>query len=146
MIPRVHSATVLVFNPDLGDHARSSFLTELPGSMTRYRARGPSRLNKRRKRRIKWLVLGPWPTILRLNYISELRGLLFLLRGLKRAHMVAGFGQIHWDDGSAASTVTHALFEEGEAEIVAYMNDDHSSVRERYTCDLFGLLRVRDSG
>ena len=47
---------------------------------------------------------------------------------LERAHLVAGFGRIHWVDGGSVSLDVTAVgsLPEDEPAIVAHMNDDHA--------------------
>ena len=47
---------------------------------------------------------------------------------VERAHLVAGFGRIHWIEGAdlLLDTAETAALAEAEAEIVAHMNEDHA--------------------
>lgn len=57
---------------------------------------------------------------------------------LARAHLVAGFGRIHWiDAGEILETVPAALIER-ETDIVAHMNDDHAEAVGLYATRLLG--------
>ena len=58
-----------------------------------------------------------------------------------RAHLVAGFGRIHWIGSSALlfDATPHAALAEAEAEIVAHMNADHADALELYAARLLGL-------
>ncbi len=57
-----------------------------------------------------------------------------------RAHLVAGFGRIHWIDGEALSfdAAGSAALAAREADIVAHMNTDHADAVRRYAKVLLG--------
>ncbi|MGP1257112.1 MAG: HugZ family protein [Kiloniellales bacterium] len=60
---------------------------------------------------------------------------------VERAHLVAGFGQIHWIEGADVLldiTRTEALAA-AEAEIVAHMNEDHADAIAVMAAQLLGL-------
>lgn len=59
---------------------------------------------------------------------------------IERAHLVAGFGKIHWAEqpGLSLNQVPAALVE-AEAEIVAHMNEDHCDAVGLYANRLLGL-------
>lgn len=58
-----------------------------------------------------------------------------------RAHLVAGFGRIHWIDAADLLfyAAPHAALAEAEAEIVAHMNADHADALALYAARLLGL-------
>ena len=53
---------------------------------------------------------------------------------VERAHLVAGFGRIHWVDGAAVRLGQTAIGDlpDREADIVAHMNDDHADAVQLY--------------
>jgi len=55
-----------------------------------------------------------------------------------RAHLVAGFGKIHWFDRFAADAGDAAALAAGEADIVAHMNADHADAVTLYATALAG--------
>lgn len=59
---------------------------------------------------------------------------------VERAHLVAGFGRIHWIEGAAllADAGDAAALIEREADIVQHMNQDHADVVELYATRLLG--------
>lgn len=57
----------------------------------------------------------------------------------ERAHLVAGFGRIHWIDGAGLLTIASAALVEAEAGIVTHMNDDHLDAIQLYAAKLLGL-------
>lgn len=58
---------------------------------------------------------------------------------VERAHLVGGFGRIHWLAGDAFETPAAAGLPEAEAGIVAHMNDDHADAVRLYAEKLLGL-------
>lgn len=58
---------------------------------------------------------------------------------VERAHLVAGFGRIHWiDAGELLSGIEAAALAEAEPEILAHMNDEHRDAVELYAVRLLG--------
>lgn len=59
---------------------------------------------------------------------------------IERAHLVAGFGRIHWVDGPALryDASEAAALAEAEPDIVAHMNNDHADAVELYATRLLG--------
>ena len=57
----------------------------------------------------------------------------------ERAHLVAGFGRIHWIAGSEILTPRAPALEEAEPDIVLHMNEDHSDALGLYASALLGL-------
>jgi putative heme iron utilization protein len=63
----------------------------------------------------------------------------FFRVAVERAHLVAGFGRIHWIDGNAIRfDGNHAALAAAEAEIVAHMNADHADAVQLYATKLLG--------
>lgn len=58
-----------------------------------------------------------------------------------RAHLVAGFGRIHWIEADELlfDAAPHAALAAAEAEIVAHMNEDHADALDLYAAKLLGL-------
>lgn len=59
---------------------------------------------------------------------------------IERAHLVAGFGRIHWIDGPAVTLDGNAVgtLPEAEAGILAHMNGDHADAIRLYANRLLG--------
>jgi putative heme iron utilization protein len=59
---------------------------------------------------------------------------------IERAHLVAGFGRIHWIPAGEVRFVTGdaAALAEAEARIVQHMNEDHADAVELYATRLLG--------
>lgn len=55
-----------------------------------------------------------------------------------RAHLVAGFGRIHWIDAVRLDTAAMAALAEAEPGIVAHMNHDHTDAVQLYATKLLG--------
>ncbi|WP_226893553.1 HugZ family pyridoxamine 5'-phosphate oxidase [Nisaea sediminum] len=58
---------------------------------------------------------------------------------VERAHIVAGFGRIHWVDASDILAGRAPELEEAEAGIVAHMNEDHADANQLYASVLLEL-------
>jgi putative heme iron utilization protein len=60
---------------------------------------------------------------------------------VERAHIVAGFGAIHWIDSDdfLFDAARHAELSEAEADVVTHMNEDHSDAVGLYATNLVGL-------
>lgn len=58
-----------------------------------------------------------------------------------RAHLVAGFGRIHWIEAAELlfDATPHAALAAAEAEIVAHMNEDHADALDLYATRLLAL-------
>jgi len=54
------------------------------------------------------------------------------------AHLVAGFGRVHWVDGNQIYGPPSLALQSAEAVIVAHMNDDHADVVQAYATGLLG--------
>ena len=57
---------------------------------------------------------------------------------VERAHLVAGFGRIHWLDGADVLIAMQPALIEAEPGIVAHMNDDHADALQLYARQLLG--------
>lgn len=66
----------------------------------------------------------------------------FYHMAVERAHLVAGFGRIHWIDGENLRLNPSERLVAAEADIVAHMNDDHADAVQLYATRLLG----RDGG
>lgn len=58
---------------------------------------------------------------------------------LERAHLVAGFGRIHWLSATQLAAPVADGLAAAEADIVAHMNDDHADAVQLYAQRLLGL-------
>ena len=57
---------------------------------------------------------------------------------VERAHIVAGFGKIHWVEAADILSERAPALEEAEAGIVAHMNEDHTDANQLYASVLLG--------
>lgn len=55
---------------------------------------------------------------------------------IERAHLVAGFGRIHWIDGDDLIIEPAPALQEAEGDIVSHMNDDHADAIKLYATRL----------
>ena len=58
---------------------------------------------------------------------------------VERAHLVAGFGKIHWLSAAELAAPSPAGLSESEAGIVSHMNEDHADAVQLYAGKLLGL-------
>ena len=58
---------------------------------------------------------------------------------IEKAHLVAGFGRIHWIDGKDLTVTPPEALVAAEADIVEHMNDDHADAVQLYATRLLGL-------
>jgi putative heme iron utilization protein len=58
---------------------------------------------------------------------------------VERAHLVAGFGKIHWLTGEALLPPNVHRLDEAEPDIIRHMNEDHGDALELYASKLLGL-------
>jgi len=58
---------------------------------------------------------------------------------VERAHIVAGFGRIHWVDAADILAPRAPELEQAEAGIVEHMNQDHGDANQLYASVLLGL-------
>ena len=65
----------------------------------------------------------------------------FYQMNAERAHLVAGFGAIHWIDAERIGfdVSGHENLVEAEADVVSHMNDDHADAVQLYASKLLGL-------
>jgi putative heme iron utilization protein len=54
------------------------------------------------------------------------------------AHLIAGFGRIHWVDGNKISGPSSLALQLAEEDIVAHMNDDHADAVQVYATGILG--------
>lgn len=57
---------------------------------------------------------------------------------VERAHIVAGFGEIHWVEAADILAKREPAMEEAEAGIVDHMNEDHADANQLYATVLCG--------
>jgi heme iron utilization protein len=71
---------------------------------------------------------------------ADFKDFAFWHMSVSRAHLVAGFGRIHWMDGKdVLPAVAHAAaLAEAEADIVAHMNGEHRDAVQLYATELLG--------
>lgn len=62
----------------------------------------------------------------------------FYHMSVDRAHLVAGFGRIHWIDGTNLRIEPSDQLVAAETDIVAHMNDDHADAVQLYATELLG--------
>lgn len=63
----------------------------------------------------------------------------FYRMSVERAHLIGGFGRIHWLDGATVLVVPQPALAEAEGGILEHMNGDHRDVVQLYAQQLLGL-------
>lgn len=142
MVALDHDATPLLLLSDLADHTRNlktdprvSLLFDGTGGETTTLAGERATLQGRAMRtddplhRARYLARHPDAA----TYL-QFRDFNLYRVEIDRAHLVAGFGRIHWLDGPAVRLETRGAEEvrETEAAIVAHMNEDHADAVQLY--------------
>jgi putative heme iron utilization protein len=131
-----HDASPLLLISDLADHARNlaadarvSLLldgtSEYPNPLAGPRATVLGRAERRDEARLLSRFLARHPDARQYASFADFR----LYRvAIDRAHLVAGFGRIHWIDGAGVrfDTAQARVLTAAEADIVAHMNGDHA--------------------
>ena len=69
---------------------------------------------------------------------AEFKDFNFYRVAVERAHIVAGFGRIHWVEAAEILSERVQELEEAEAGIVAHMNEDHADATQLYASVLLG--------
>ncbi|WP_226886927.1 HugZ family pyridoxamine 5'-phosphate oxidase [Nisaea nitritireducens] len=69
---------------------------------------------------------------------AEFKDFNFYRVNVERAHIVAGFGKIHWVEAADILSERAPELEEAEAGIVAHMNEDHADANQLYASVLLG--------
>ena len=142
MVALDHDATPLLLLSDLADHTRNlktdprvSLLFDGTGEETTPLAGERATLQGRAMRtddplhQARYLARHPDAAA----YV-QFRDFNLYRVEIDRAHLVAGFGRIHWLDGPAVRLETTGAEEvrEAEAAIVAHMNEDHADAVQLY--------------
>ncbi len=70
---------------------------------------------------------------------ADFRDFAFYRMTVERAHLVAGFGRIHWIDGAEVLIAPRPALAGTEAGILEDMNQDHRDVVQLYARQLLGL-------
>jgi putative heme iron utilization protein len=71
---------------------------------------------------------------------ADFKDFAFYRLAVERAHLVSGFGRIHWIGADALlDRGDHAALAAAEPEIVAHMNQDHAEALGLYATKLLGL-------
>jgi putative heme iron utilization protein len=142
MVAVDHDAAPLLYLSDLADHTRNlkvdprvSLLFDGTGSSTvplaGERATVQGRIERTTDPRLLARYVAHHPDAA--AYIG-FRDFNLYRVAVDRAHLVAGFGRIHWVDGTAVMLGASALgtLPEREADVLAHMNRDHGDAVQLY--------------
>lgn len=139
-----HGAAPLLLLSDLADHTRNigaddraSLLFDgtagLDDPLTGARASVLGRLTKTDDAHLRARYLARHPSALDYAHFSDFN--LYRMR-VERAHLVAGFGEIHWLDAGEITTDPATPLADAEADIVQHMNEDHCEAVALYATAL----------
>ena len=130
-----HGAAPLLLLSDLADHTRNltgddraSLLLDgtagLDDPLAGARASVLGRLAKTGDARLRARYLARHPSAQDYAGFGDFN---LYRMSVERAHLVAGFGDIHWLDAAGIAADTSAPLAQAEAEIVQHMNEDHAA-------------------
>ena len=141
-----HDATPLLLISQLAEHTRNilaapdvsllragteGYAEPLTGPRATLLAR--AELTQDPRHRARFLARHPGAAL-----YADFKDSAFYKLTVSRAHIVAGFGRIHWFD-DYRYTADWAALAEAAAGIVAHMNDDHADAVQLYAGKLLGL-------
>ncbi|MGH6912964.1 MAG: HugZ family protein [Geminicoccales bacterium] len=141
-----HDGAPILLLSDLADHtrnlgrdARVSLLLdgtgerEEPLAGERVTLQGRLRRSEEPRHRARYLARHPSAAT-----YADFRDFAFYRMEVERAHLVAGFGRIHWLDGADILIAPRAELVDAEPAIVQHMNDDHPDALQLYAHQLLG--------
>jgi heme iron utilization protein len=142
-----HDGAPLLLLSDLSEHAknlkeddRASLLFDATGELEdplageRVTLLGRLMRTNAPGRRARYLARHPGAAM-----YADFRDFAFYRMHVERAHLVAGFGRIHWIDGAETLIAPCPALAEAEAGILEHMNRDHRDVVQLYARQLLGL-------
>jgi heme iron utilization protein len=142
-----HDASPLLLISKLADHtkniagdARVSLLFDgtaglaEPLTGARVSVQGTIAVTTEPRHRARFLARHPGAAM-----YADFKDFAFYRVSVTRAHLVAGFGKIHWIDGKEILTDPSQALIDSEAGIVEHMNSDHADAIQLYAQKLLGL-------
>jgi putative heme iron utilization protein len=146
LIATDHDGAPILLLSDLADHtrnvgrdARISLLLdgtgerEEPLAGERVTLQGRLRRSEEPRHRARFLARHPSA-----ETYADFRDFAFYRMEVERAHLVAGFGRIHWLNGANVLITPCAALVDAEPAIVQHMNDDHCDALQLYARQLLG--------
>jgi heme iron utilization protein len=142
-----HDASPLLLLSDLADHSRNlradpraSLLYDatsgLPDPLAGERATLVGRIEPAEDERRRGRYLRRHPSAGQYAAFADFH---LWRMTVERAHLVAGFGRIHWVEGGDVIGGSRAALAEGEAGILDHMNREHRDALQLYAERLLGL-------
>jgi putative heme iron utilization protein len=142
-----HDGSPLLLLSDLADHtrnlagdARASLLfdgsgeREDPLAGVRVTVQGRLERTDEPRHRRRYLARHPVAAM-----YADFKDFNFYRLAVERAHLVAGFGRIHWLKASAILLEAAPVLIARETDIVLHMNDEHQDAIDAYAQGLLGL-------
>jgi heme iron utilization protein len=141
-----HDGAPLLLLSDLADHTRNLAVDERasllfdgtgeredPLAGERVTLQGRLRQSDEPRHRSRYLARHPAAT----GY-ADFKDFHFYRLAIERAHLVAGFGRIHWLEAAAVLVEPAPALIAHEADIVRHMNEDHRDALDAYAQGLLG--------
>jgi heme iron utilization protein len=141
-----HDGAPLLLLSDLADHTRNLAVDERasllfdgtgeredPLAGERVTLQGRLRQSDEPRHRSRYLARHPAAT----GY-ADFKDFHFYRLAVERAHLVAGFGRIHWLEAAAVLVEPAPALIAHEADIVRHMNEDHRDALDAYAQGLLG--------
>jgi heme iron utilization protein len=141
-----HDGAPILLLSDLADHShnlardpRASLLLDGTGEredpLTGERVTLQGRLERSTEVRHRARFLARHPAA---AMYADFKDFAFYRMEVERAHLVAGFGRIHWLDGAEVLIAMRPALIEVEPGILAHMNEDHADALQLYARQLLG--------
>lgn len=148
MVALDHDATPVLLLSDLADHTRNLKVDPRVSLLFDGTGRAAIPLAEERAT-IQGRVVPTTDGTLRARYLArhpdaagyvDFRDFSFYKVEIEKAHLVAGFGRIHWMDGAAVILRTNGMgaLREAEAGILAHMSEEHADVVQLCAWALLG--------
>lgn len=125
---------------NLREDARASLLLDATGEREdplageRVTLQGRIEPSQEPRHRARYLARHPSASM-----YADFQDFAFCRLAVERAHLVAGFGRIHWVDGAEVLIEAEPALIEREAEILEHMNAEHRDAVQLYAQGLLGL-------
>jgi len=142
-----HDGAPLLLLSELADHTknlhrdeRASLLFDATGELDdplageRVTVQGRLARSEEPRHRARYLARHPSASM-----YADFEDFAFYRMRIERAHLVAGFGRIHWLGAADLLTDPEPALVEAETGILAHMNDEHRDALQLYARELLGL-------
>jgi heme iron utilization protein len=141
-----HDASPLLLISKLADHTKNieqdphvSLLFDGTAGLAepltgpRVTVQGTATITTEPRHRARYLARHPGAAM-----YADFKDFAFYRVSVTRAHLVAGFGRIHWLDGKDVTTAAADALMQSESGIIEHMNSDHADALQLYANVLLG--------